>query len=126
MNRTIRNGTTLAMLLLGAPSLLATTACTRTYDGSVVPAYALAASPSMTDVTVGLVRTDTLPPDRLYQFPPAPSPPVEEAPEAAAPPPRRSAGLNVGGFVPRFETEPPRPVTCRNESGDGRVRFVCD
>ena len=126
MNRTMRNRTMLVMLLLGAPSLLATTACTRTYDGSIVPAYSLAASPTTRDMTVNIVRTDPLRPDRLYEFPPTPSPPYDAEPAVASPAPRRNAGLDVGGFVPRFEMESPRPVTCRNESGDGRVRFVCD
>lgn len=126
MNRTkMRNGNRLAVLL-GAPLLLAPAACTRTYDGSIVPTYALAASPSAADMTVGIVRADPLPPDRLYQFPSPPSAPPEASPVASAPAPRRTAGLDVGGFVPRFETERPRPVTCRNESRDGRIRFVCD
>jgi hypothetical protein len=121
----MRNGVTLTMLLV-APSMLATTACTRTYDGSIVPTYALAASSSTADMSVGLVRADPLPPDRLYRFPPPPSPPPEAIAAASEPAPRRKAGLNLGGFVPRIETEPPRPVTCRNESRDGRIRFVCD
>ena len=126
MNRTMRNGTIFALLLLGTPPLLATTACTRTYDGSIVPAYSLAASPEATDLTLNIVRTDPLPPGRLYEFPPSPPSPPEAAPAASAPGPRRTAGLDVGGFVPRFEMESPRPVTCRNESRDGRIRFVCD
>ena len=126
MNRvSMRNGNTLAMLLV-APSILATTACTRTYDGSIVPTYALAASSPAADMSLGIVRADPLPPDRLYRFPAPPSPPPEAMAPASEPAPRRKADLNLGGFVPRFETERPRPVTCRNESRDGRIRFVCD
>jgi len=128
----MRNSLILAMLL-GASSMLGVTGCTRTYDGSIVPTYSLVSTTSTRDMSfssLGLVRNDPLPPERLYRFPPAPPPPPETivvADASAAPSaPRRSAGLNLGGFVPRIETEPPRPVTCRNESRDGRIRFVCD
>ncbi len=122
----MRNSVTLSLLLLGSPTLLASGGCTRTYDGSLVPTYALSSNLSATDVSLGFVRADPLPPERLYRFPPAPPPPPGDIETVADRTQSRSAGLAVGGFVPRIETEPPRPVTCRNESADGRIRFVCD
>jgi hypothetical protein len=122
----MRNGVTLGLLVLGSPLLVASGGCTRTYDGSLVPAYALSSSHSATNVSLGLVPADPLPPDRLYRFPPPPPPVPGEISDVADPAPSRTAGLAIGGFIPRIETEAPRPVTCRNESADGRIRFVCD
>ncbi|MBX3569368.1 MAG: hypothetical protein KF914_15010 [Rhizobiaceae bacterium] len=95
--------------------------CTRTYDGTVVSTYQFVPMAGSPYGLYEMKPTDTLPPNRLYQFPPAPDPPPEALPAPDRLPPRRRAG----GLIPKVDGDLPRAVACREERAGGRVRVVC-
>jgi hypothetical protein len=116
---------------LGIPTLslamllpLGGAGCTRTYDGTIVPTYSLVMAPESGAAWMTLDKADPLPRNRLYRFPPAPPPPEPVA--AASPAPRRIVSPRISPLLPKIAADAPRPVTCRNESRDGRIRLVCD
>lgn len=97
--------------------------CTRTYDGSIVPAYEMVPAAGQPVGWFDMKPADTLPPSRLYKFPPAPPPPPEEKATTRSdrPPPR----IRAGRLIPKLDGQIPRAVTCRDETIEGRVRVVC-
>lgn len=110
-----------AVALLLAALVIPVSGCTRTYDGTVVSTYQFVPMAGSSYGLYEMKPTDTLPPNRLYQFPQAPEPPAEALPEPDRIPPRRRAG----GLVPKVDGDLPRAVACREEQVEGRVRVVC-
>lgn len=108
--------------------------CTRTSDGTIVPARPLTLqSYSLAPVTNWWRRPVPQPQvQQVEQFPDAPADPVAR--------PRNRSGKSVSRMkprVPRFSVitkplfkpaaeEPAKPITCRNvQSASGKVRVVC-
>jgi hypothetical protein len=120
-----------ARIAAGLCALAALCACTRTYDGSVVPEY------TAYRVTDGWAphyvyrKTDTQPRSRLITFPPAPPPAEAEADVAAATRApvarRRQVRRPPAAAAAPAPAEPARKVVCRRDNSDaGRIRVVCD
>jgi hypothetical protein len=119
-----------ARITAGLCAIAALSACTRTYDGSIVPEY------TAYRVTDGWTpryvyrKTDTEPRSRLIKFPPAP-PPAEVQGDIAAEAPARPAKRRQVRRQPTTAAAAPstleRKVTCRRDNSDaGRIRVVCD
>ncbi|MEQ1954447.1 hypothetical protein [Mesorhizobium sp. CN2-181] len=103
---------------------MAASGCARNYDGSIVPSYTAEMVSDGGLSRMEYRKTDLLPPSRLYEFPPAPPPPVTEEPEpkfVRAAPPRKPARL-----LPKLPDELPRRISCSDATAEGgRVRVVC-
>jgi hypothetical protein len=104
-----------------------TAGCTRTYDGSIVPAF----SPVMINdggmSRIALEETDTRPRNRYIYFPPAPARPPQAETVAASAPVRR--GVRRVARRPADQGRPANaaPLRCSNQTGQGgRVRVVCE
>jgi hypothetical protein len=119
-----------ARVTTGLCAILALSACTRTYDGSIVPEY------TAYRVTDGWTphyvyrKTDTEPRNRLIKFPPPP-PPAEVqgdiADEAPARPAKRRQVRRQPVSAGADPSTPERKVTCRRDNSDaGRIRVICD
>jgi hypothetical protein len=107
--------------MLCAALALPAAACTRTYDGTLVPAYELVPAAGRSHGWYQMKPADPLPPDRLYKFPPPPPPPPQADGRVERPPPRRGHSR----LIPKLEERAPKPVTCTNQTVEGRVRVVC-
>lgn len=96
--------------------LMGTSGCTRTSDGSIVPAYGVGMAPSPMGSVPVFRPAEAEPVTTAYnRFPVAPPPPPMSEPPMrrtyrAAPPP------------PRAE---PYLYTCNTEDTEGRVRMAC-
>ncbi|MBE7183578.1 MAG: hypothetical protein INR68_04120 [Methylobacterium mesophilicum] len=97
--------------------LMATSGCTRTSDGSIVPAYGVAMAPSPMGSLPVFRPAEAEPAIASYdRFPVAPPPPP-----MSEPPLRRT-----------YHAAPPRPpraehylYTCNTENNQTRVRMAC-
>ena len=107
-------------------AIVALSACTRTYDGTIVPEYTAQMISSGLIPVYEFRKTDTQPPNRLVQFPPPPAA-VEVAQTAK---PQKVASRRVRPPVQPVAEQPAataKKVTCRRDNSDGgRIRVICD
>lgn len=115
----------LSMAVVASGGLTVLPACTRTSDGSIVPARSLAV-PRLPGFASGpAVYSGGQPSVPLFPATPEPPPPPVSAPKAAKSLP--AVKVWKGTVKPPFRQSGPQdPVTCGNEqSAGGRVRVVC-
>ncbi len=102
-------------------------ACTRTYDGTIVPEYTAEVVARSPVPVYRFRKTDTEPPSRMITFPPAP-PAVEQIAGEPVPPKRRYRSVpRKVQPVAKERPAPAKKVTCRRDNSDaGRIRVICD
>ena len=107
-------------------TIVVLSACTRTYDGTIVPEYYAQMISSGPIPVYQFRKRDTQPPNRLVRFPPPPAA-VEVA---QAPKPQQVASKRVRSRVQPVAKQPAataKKVTCRRDSSDGGgTRVICD
>jgi hypothetical protein len=102
-------------------------ACTRTYDGTIVPEYSAEVVSSGPVPVYRFRKTDTEPPSRLIKFPPAPPPAVQVADVQAQPRTLSRRARPRGQPVAKAPAAPEKKVTCHRDNSDaGRIRVICD
>jgi len=118
-------------LMLAAGAVIGGSGCTRTYDGSIVPAYETRLDSGGFWPRLEFQEVDVEPPNRFYKFPPRPAAPVVVSNSAQTdqrPAPRRIQ-RQPAQTVPQQRPETPGIVPalfCENKtSPSGRVRVVC-
>lgn len=118
-----RTAVRISALLFALCSIAAgSSACTRTYDGSMVPTYVAESEPGSLVPKIKFLRTQVEPPNRLLKFPPVPAPPEGTQQEGEpAYKPRRSGRK----FLAQAKSLP-RKVHCVNGTTDeARIRLLC-
>lgn len=113
------------MVLAACGSLLASTGCTRTSDGSVVMD-----TPPMPRLFASRSQQPADTPDQtvmLTQLPPPSTPAPAQTPRRTKARAMPVAGFKVQPVKAPFErSNPEQPLNCRNEtSPQGRVKVVC-
>lgn len=110
-------------------ALPAASGCTRTYDGSIMPAYQpmLVTSGGMTRMEIQ--PTDPEPPNRFYKFPAppaaAPPPPVVTVETERRPIPRRARARSARPAAAPQDSQP-AGLQCRPARAvDGRFKMEC-
>lgn len=121
------HGFRIPLAVLACCSLLAAGGCTRTSDGSVVmknPPSLNLSVPSF--MRFGTAREEPRPVATAAAFPPPPAPPPAARTTQRRVVPPVKAWKASGVRAPFKRSDPSKPLTCRNEPGQGgRVKVVC-
>lgn len=100
---------------------IACCACTRTYDGSIIPTYSAQINTARLVPVIAMKPNETRPRNGLVKFPPAPELPPQSLEKKAPIKKRRKPG-HLTGSVDRL----PRAVQClKDTKTDVRIRLLC-